>query len=137
MNPQALLPPRRAVRVPMTSLIDVVFILLLFFMLSSGFRHERVVRMQGGAADMASSEVQTEPTRWLRLHPDGSVDVDDQRLSVDGPVFADRLDDWARQARPIVVAAQRTTSVQLLVSLLDRCARAGLVNVRIARSWSP
>ncbi|WP_261315405.1 biopolymer transporter ExbD [Pseudooceanicola nitratireducens] len=59
---------RRARRMSMTSLIDVIFLLLLFFMLSSTF--SRFAEVELTAAGASASAPSDRPPLFLRLSPE-------------------------------------------------------------------
>ncbi|WP_366142087.1 biopolymer transporter ExbD [uncultured Roseobacter sp.] len=76
--------PRARRRLSMTSLIDVIFLLLLFFMLSSTF--SRYAEVEIAAAQSAGGAPQTAPPFFLQLSPD--------RMTVNGtPQTLDKLQD--------------------------------------------
>ncbi|MBY6113240.1 biopolymer transporter ExbD [Mameliella alba] len=116
--------PRR--RLSMTSLIDVIFLLLLFFMLSSTFTRFGEVELAAGGGSGALSPVS--PV-FLRLGED--------QLSLNGtqhPLAALPEVLQARQAGvaddlPVVVALQGGVSAQRLTDLL--AALRGMSGLRI------
>ncbi|MEM7427064.1 MAG: biopolymer transporter ExbD [Pseudomonadota bacterium] len=63
---------------PLTPLIDVVFLLLLFFMLASVFQKEGEIEIT--AAGNASSTPSTSRPVFIRLHGDGRFDVNGQEI---------------------------------------------------------
>ncbi len=92
----------------MTSLVDVIFLLLLFFMLSSTFSKYAEVELAAASGGQVSS--QTTPI-FLQLYPD--------RISVNGqdrPLDALELDPDEDQV--LVVALQPEVSSQRLLDLL-------------------
>ncbi|WP_150525668.1 biopolymer transporter ExbD [Roseibium sediminis] len=70
-------PQRKALG--LTSLIDVIFLLLLFFMLASSFTRYQATQMASGASG-GGAEVR--PT-YLRLHGDGRMDLNGRSVSPD------------------------------------------------------
>lgn len=124
---------RRVLRVPLTPLIDVVFILLLFFMLSSSFiRHHQ---LEFGATRGASAATVAEPA-WIVLHRDGEVSINGQRFDPAGSAFSGQLEAWRRDAATVNVSAEGETPVQRVVSLLDRLREAGLGKLNLSGSVS-
>ena len=107
---------RHARRLSMTSLIDVIFLLLLFFMLSSTFsRFGTVDLMAAEAGQGASGETRS---MFLRLTPD--------QISLNGEVVA--VD--AIEARLIVLRSDRDAEeTQVLVSLAGPVTSQRLVDV--------
>lgn len=84
---QALMPPRKARPISLTALIDVVFILLMFFMLTSSFTHWRAVTLDSKSAS-ASAATDNKQPQLLVLHESGTV-----TLVQDEPQDYDSLSD--------------------------------------------
>lgn len=72
--------PRRS-GIGMTPLIDVVFILLLFFMLASHFHQWRAMTVS--AAGRGTPGAAT-PAVLVRVHDDGSIDFNGDPVGIDG-----------------------------------------------------
>ncbi len=122
--------PSRALRPPLTALIDVVFILLLFFMLSSSFVRERQVEVKAASGGVANTAV---PLRLI-VRADGHVTVGGNDFALDSAAFAAEIQRWKLADSAIVVSAESDTAVQLLVTVLDRFAAAGLSRFSLAES---
>lgn len=101
----------RARRLSMTSLIDVIFLLLMFFMLSSTFT--RFAEIDLAAA--GSGSVATEPPVFLRLSPD-TVDVNGEGTPL--PALPDRMGALAAEGAPVLVAMTGAVTAQRLTDLL-------------------
>ncbi|SLN46379.1 Biopolymer transport protein ExbD/TolR [Falsiruegeria litorea R37] len=102
---------RRRKRLSMTSLIDVIFLLLLFFMLTSTFSRYSEVELTGGAPSAPSQAERV--TRFVKL--------DGDRLLVDGQdtafeAIAERLATNTEQM--LVLAFSDRTSSQQLIDVL-------------------
>ena len=125
------LPPGRRAVIGLTPLIDVVFILLLFFMLTTRFGQPQamVLRMPGvgGPASDASADVAV-----LRLHADATVGLPDGRdvpraaLGAD-PAVAALLAD----AVPVRLEVDDEADLQGLVTTLDRLESIGFADVAV------
>ena len=126
--------PRRAdqaAAVELTPLIDVVFLLLIFFMASTTFlRGSRLaIELPQAAGEGASSAPEVE----VRVDADG-------RYAVNGRLLPDDALDALRQAlaaaadggHRVVVAADARTPHQAVVRVLDAARRNGLTDIRIA-----
>lgn len=124
---------RRVLRVPLTPLIDVVFILLLFFMLSSSFARQQQIEFKASAA---GTPLQQDEARRLLLHPRARVEVGDRLVEIGSAAYENLLAGWQREPRPITVAALQGVPVHELVALLDGLRAAGLANVDLAESVS-
>lgn len=122
-------PPPRLIA--LTPLIDVVFILLVFFMLASSFLDWRAVdlRLTAGAGETSSeSEV-----LLVRLLADGSVSLNGAGLTeseLEEQVLAAVAEDGDL---PLIVRPEAGVELQRAVSLLDLLRRAGVTNVSLSR----
>ena len=126
--------PRRvgqAVAVELTPLIDVVFLLLIFFMASTTFLRETELAIELPEAD--AGRVPSTAAVEVRVDAAG-------RYAVDGALLPDSELETLRQAlaehsgttREVVVAADARTPHEAVVRALDAAGRSGLTNIRIA-----
>lgn len=125
-------PRRRRPIVSLTPLIDVVFILLVFFMLASSFLDWRALDLAtpSGAASGAS----VEGAVLVRVPAEGTVDiggrpVEDEAIAAE---IAGLLGEDA--ARRVIVAAGTGLALQRLVSVVDAVTAGGAANVALSRS---
>lgn len=122
---------RRRRLVSLTPLIDVVFILLIFFMLASTFVEWQAFGVDAPAEGAAEEEQDEEP---LRLH----VTADGYRIG-DEPVDADDLRSRFEEAyeadvdRRLLVIPAAGAPVRAVIRALDSAASAGLEDVAVLR----
>lgn len=127
---------RRALSVPLTPLIDIVFILLLFFMLSSSFSQVRMIDFQPKVRNASSvPEPTVQNTVWLKLRSDSTVTIREQRVSITHPDFMRYLDAMVEENTKVTVSAQADVSIQNLVVLLDQIHAAGISDLSLAETW--
>lgn len=123
-------PPRRRPVVSLTPLIDVVFILLVFFMLATSFADWR--GMQAGATPAGTSGAAS-PTgsQLVEMRGDGTLRLGG--IAVAEPDLVQRLSDWRAQRRDgaVLVAMQPDVTFGDLAGLLDRLAGAGIDGVSL------
>ncbi|MCY3859311.1 MAG: biopolymer transporter ExbD [Gammaproteobacteria bacterium] len=123
---QSVVTRRRGVS--LVPLVDVVFILLLFFMLSSTFIQKRQVPMDLPAVSTSASEVSVVDLELLS---------NDGRMMIDGREYSDyditsiaeggvNMDDLV-----IAIKSGQDVKLQALITLLDRLAREDLVKVAL------
>ncbi|MEM6933731.1 MAG: biopolymer transporter ExbD [Pseudomonadota bacterium] len=120
--------PRKRLKISLTPLIDVVFILLVFFMLASSFLDLRSIRLssagQQGAASGAKGALLVELTqRGLRL---SGEQISPEAL---GERLAARLAENPDQR--ILVRPAPGIDMQRMVTLLDRMASVGAQNIAL------
>ncbi len=115
--------------IEMAPLIDMVFILLIFYIVSTSFVQDAGVTVN--RPESSSAEHVT--TRYLpvAITKMGTVHVAGQTIAPneDGPI-ADALRDI--QTKRVVIQADRDVTTALLLRVLDTCKAAGAENVDIA-----
>ena len=123
-------PARSRASISLTPLIDVVFILLVFFMLASSFLEWRALEIRIPTFGSAGSEVES-PVR-VRVGRDGSVRVDGQAIESEALVL--RLRSLAAEdaARPVIVIAEAGVPLQRAIAVIDRVSAAGLSNLTLS-----
>ncbi|HUU04841.1 MAG TPA: biopolymer transporter ExbD [Patescibacteria group bacterium] len=116
--------PRRKVIINITSLIDVIFMLLLFFMISSTFLEQPGIKLELPAAKTSAN---TEPHEYaLTVDKKGNLFLNRQPL-----VMAD-LEAEIRKALPkmkdsaLVLRADQEISHGFVVRVMDLAKRAGV-----------
>lgn len=110
-------------------LIDIVFILLLFFVVTSVFIEETGVEVN--KPDSKSAQSLDRQSIIIAITADGRVYYGGQEIGLYGigPVLS-RL--AATPDQPVVVQADGETSTQSLISALDEVKAAGIENVNVA-----
>ena len=114
---------RRKAVISLTPLIDVVFILLVFFMLASSFMDWQSISLDTSAASEADASASEEQPFV--------VEVREQALSLNGETIAlPELIAKAKQRtplnQPVSLQAMADTRVQRLVEVLDALNAAGV-----------
>lgn len=118
-------PRRRARRMSLTPMIDVVFLLLIFFMLASRFGMDAVLPIAGGA-EGAAGDWQGAP----RL-----VDIAPAGLLLNGAAIAPEALPEALApllpdaASPVILRPREGADLQRLVDVMDLLTAAGLTNL--------
>ena len=111
-------------------LIDVVFLLLIFFMLASTFiKPEAIDLMLEGSSTGGSA---AEEMLNIEVVVDGTIRLNGLRLSM--PQLETELASRIQgdQTRPVTIKAAAEVPVQTLVSIMDRVRSAGTNNLRLA-----
>lgn len=121
--------PRRRL-ISLTPLIDVVFILLVFFMLASNFNDWRRLTLATPTPSTAGDSA--ERLILLRV-AEATLNLDARPVTLDelAVVVAQRVASNA--AQPVQVQASNEVSVQRLVDVLDRLQAVGAANIRLHR----
>jgi biopolymer transport protein ExbD len=118
--------------ISITPLIDVVFILLLFFMLSSTFSRTHQIEVK--AASEGGAQAQLGEAKRLLLQDNNAVLLDGKRYRVDSTDLLAQLALLGEQDAEFVIAGTPQVKVQALISLVDMARGAGVVKVNIAES---
>ena len=119
--------------VQMASLMDIVFLLLCFFVTSSVFSQwETEVSITLPTAKSATIPGRMPGEIILNLNADGKVSVNGHVLSLE-EVTA-RLSRIAENfpGQPVVIRADKTCSYETLMSLIDACRTANVWNFSLA-----
>ena len=122
--------------VNLTPLIDVVFILLIFFMVSTTFQRESEIKIE---LPEASSEPVEEKEESLEIVIDsqGHYFIDEQQ------VVNTELETLKKAIRkflgeqtdlPVVIRADRNTPYESVVRAMDATSQLGLVHMSLATS---
>ncbi len=108
-------------RLALTPLIDIIFLLLLFFMLSSTFSRFAEVPVQGGVAGTGRGE---RPDVLISVSS-GSVRLNGADIAVDG--IRPRLEELKRLgARRAMISVGADATSQALVDVLDAASGADI-----------
>lgn len=115
--------PLRRTRVPLTSLVDVVFNLLFFFMLTSQYLDWRVLPVDLAEVATEREDVAAVPTALtVLLLPGGDLRLGERPASVMDIIAAIRAEAGAR---PVMLVPGRGVSLQATVDALDALAPSG------------
>jgi len=119
---------RRRNLISLTPLIDVVFILLLFFMLSSTFMKWQQMTLQAAT----STTSQTPMLRTVKIESNqGDIRIDNQLISTHDLDSMKLLVANDFEASFVITASQGIT-IQTMVTVLDNLKNSGAKNVAFA-----
>lgn len=121
--------------VDLTSLIDVVFLLLIFFMVSTTFERQALLKVDLPEASEVEDRAEAPEGLELVIDSEGRMYLNDQRL-VDSRERTIRaaLEEAAGDDRnqPLVLRADRLTPHHHVVTAMDVAAQLGFRNLSIA-----
>ena len=130
---------RDAAQVNLTPLIDVVFLLLIFFMVSTSFTKERQLQIELPEAEAQAADT-NDNSIVLAINADGSYSVNEQTLlQKDSDSIMKALTEVSQGnvELPLIILADANASHQSVVSAMDAASRLGFVHMRIATQQSP
>lgn len=130
---EALMPMRkhrRSGRMSLTPLIDVVFILLIFFMLQTNFLRPRSLEFAHSVGDANAAQSDTTLIA-VELHANGSVWLNGAESSMDGlRTYAGRITE-TENAR-VVLGVDPDVILQRAVDVMDLFNQFGLSNISMS-----
>ena len=123
----------RAAAVQMSSLMDVIFLLLCFFVTTSVFSQwETEISITLPTAKSATVPGRMPGEIILNLAKDGTVSVNGQTLTL--AEVTERLTRIAKlyPGQPVVIRADKETAYDSLVGVIDACRAADVWNFSLA-----
>ncbi|MEE8464326.1 MAG: biopolymer transporter ExbD [Gammaproteobacteria bacterium] len=123
--------------VNLTSLIDVVLLLLVFFMVSTSFVRQAQLKVRLPEASSAMEPAQMIPLLEIIITADGDFWVNDQQLINNDPkTLRMALASVAGKDRalPVTIRADARSTHQDVITAMDVVARLGFSQVNIATS---
>ena len=127
---------REDVSVNLTPLIDVVFLLLIFFMVSTTFTRETQLSIDlpeamGQARETKDAEIEILIDESGQYRVNGKGLVDDRMRTLQAAIYKISAGDTTR---PMVITADAQTSHQAVVRAMDVVGQMGFVHLSITTS---
>ena len=122
--------PRRKVEVPLTSLIDIVFLLLIYFLLTTNFMVEEGIKIKLPQAKASAPQVEKEITVYVDRQ--GRTFMENQEISLANLYnrLREMIDD--DKNRLVVVKADREVILNKAVKVMDVAKAAGAGRLSLA-----
>jgi biopolymer transport protein ExbD len=114
---------RYQVQMPMTSLIDIVFMLLIYFLLTTNFMVDEGIKIKLPQA--RASAPQTEETITVYVNREGRAFLETEEMSP--AILFERLREkiGSRENKLVVVRADRASILNKVVKVMDIAKAAG------------
>ncbi len=126
-------PIRHSRRLSLTPLIDVVFLLLIFFMLVSTFSDTQILRFVTPAGERQSTEQQFELIPVL-LAADGTISIDGRTIAPELLKLEMEKTAAAADEVTVVMIAEPGAKTQLLIMAVEAARGAGIVNIAMKKA---
>lgn len=131
-SPQAIMPMRRHRRsgqMSLTPLVDVVFILLIFFMLQTNFLRPRAIEFSHSAG---SSDASTDLALiGVEMHADGSIWLNGGASSMDElRAYASRIQEVEKTR--VLLAVDKDVILQDAVEVMDLFNQYDIMNISLS-----
>ncbi len=124
--------PKRA-EMQLAPMIDVVFLLLIFFIVSWNFaRFETDTEVTVPEAETAETTARLPGEIIINVNADGQIKVSAERLEP-GELFF-KLEELARRFpdQPVILRGDKSVDFKHIMTVLDLCSQAGIWNVAFA-----
>ncbi|HFC97348.1 MAG TPA: biopolymer transporter ExbD [Thermosulfurimonas dismutans] len=121
--------PRPAVTLPLTALIDIVFLLLIYFLLTSSFIHREGLNL---SLPRALSGKTVKAPLTIYVDRNGTIYFEKKRTRAEElvEVLSRRL--ATRQEKKVMVEADRRAPLEAVVSAMDAARLAGAKTLSLA-----
>ena len=133
-------PRRDEPEINLIPLIDILFFLLLFFMLSSTFDRAAALKIDLPTSSAPPAENTRRDNIDVVIDSAGNYAVDGRQLSNNQGetlIRALRLAIGTRDHPPLIISADGRTPHQAVVTAMDAARQVGLVHLSIATRTSP
>jgi len=130
--------PREELELNLTPLIDVVFLLLIFFMVSTTFQKESEISLQLPKASDTAEEAKTD-TLEVVINAAGRFYINDQELvksDAESVQAALHKVTGGNRDMPLIIRADAQTPHQAVVTAMDAAGQMGMLRMSIATSQS-
>ncbi|MEB4591794.1 biopolymer transporter ExbD [Candidatus Thiothrix sp. Deng01] len=126
--------------VDLTSLIDVVFMLLIFFMVTTTFDKNAQIKIALPTASNTAAPVDEDKLELL-IDSQGRYYVNGREVLNNQPetlfqAMSQTLESMGNSTPPLVISADASVNYQAVVTAMDIAGRLGLTNFSIATSQS-
>ena len=119
--------------ISLTPMIDVVFLLLIFFMVTTTFSKETVIKVQLPQAEGQEAE-KNEQALMLTINKAGQYFINDKALSDHSlENLTKQLTRFSSNKQiPLIINADANAPVQAAISVLDVASKLGFKNITFA-----
>lgn len=127
--------PRENVEINLASLIDVVFILLLFFVVTTTFTRETQLKVDLPEAASGTPPEQTELKQLeVLIGADGSYSLNGRQLlksDLSSLMAALQKESEGDNSLPLTISADARTQHQAVITAMDAAGKLGFAHLRI------
>ena len=123
---------RRRPEITIAPLIDMVFILLLFFLVTTSFTRETGVEVARPVA--ASAKLAGKENILVAITERGTVHINERTVDMRTLRAVLERELRSRPASAVIIVADKAAEAGILVDVIDECRLAGAKKVSIASS---
>lgn len=121
---------RKPLELSLTPMIDVVFLLLIFFMVTTTFSKESMIKIQLPQAD--GVERTQENPLVLTIDKAGLYFLDEQAIIGKTTALEKALDAVTNKHQALLINADARAPIQSAISVLDIASKTGFKNITFA-----
>lgn len=117
----------------LTSMLDIVMLLIIFFMLSTQFREEEKQYDVNLPAVADATALTGQPDELVvNVAADGKITVRMEQVSVEDleAIMRSAAEKFAGQA--VIIRGDGSTNLQLIMDVMSACRRGGIKNLSLA-----
>ncbi len=122
--------PHYEIQPPLTSLIDIVFMLLIYFLLTTNFMVDEGITIKLPQAKAAKAQTQQDITVYV--DQDGSVYLSDERVPINEMYGRLKALIGGQPDKLVIVKADRTVMLNKAVKVMDLAKAAGAARLCLA-----
>ena len=129
---------KRDVELNLTPLIDVVFLLLIFFMVSTSFTRETQIKLELPKADVEKLDSDPEVIE-ISIDKEGRMFMNGKALvssNIENLMKAIQPIISANKNTPLIISADANTPYQSVVIAMDAASQLGISNIKMATQRS-
>ncbi|MGX5173897.1 ExbD/TolR family protein [Aliikangiella sp. IMCC44653] len=129
---------RGEVAINLTPLIDVVFLLLIFFMVSTTFTRETQIKLELPKADVEKLDSEPDVIE-ISIDKEGRMFVNGKSLvNSDVDTIKRALSPMLNQNKniPVIISADSNAAYQSVVTAMDAASQLGISNLKMATQRS-
>lgn len=123
----------RSVALDLTPLIDVVFLLLIFFMLSSSMIMQSGIKIN--LPTVKNARVGEVDRLEIKIPSDDGIFVNNRQVTLEE--LRSILDDVAKEGKMVMIKGDQRASLGRIVSVWDLCKEMGVTRLNIATEIKP
>lgn len=122
-------------QIELTPMLDVVFIMLIFFIVTTSFVKESGIEVSRPNA--ASAEKQKRASIFIAIDNNGQIWLQKRRLEIDAVrANIEKLHAESPEGA-VIIQADKKSETGILVKVMDQVRLAGVKNISIAASVQP
>lgn len=122
---------RRSVEIPTSSMADIAFLLIVFFMLTAVFTSTQGLRFQFPKDDPTNLNVQPQEAVHIQIRGEGQFVVDQVNMTMDemGGYIQSKMDQNA--AKPVIIQTLPDVPYHVMIDVFDLLKQLEVRNVSI------